>query len=195
MKYRTIVVDPPWPYEGFASDPTSGRGLHVKRAPPTSYGLPYESIPVKEMGLLPIESLADKDCRLFLWATTRYLPDAFDLLAAWSFIYAQTLVWVKTGNPSPFGGHLSPNHAEFLLVGTRGKVPTGTRFSSSVIHAPAQRQHSRKPAVFIDLVESVSPGPYLEMFARRQRLGWDTWGNECFSVTEAWKGVMQKPDP
>lgn len=36
--------------------------------------------------------------------------------------------------------------------------------------------HSEKPPAFLDLVERVSPGPYVELFARAPRLGWDSWG-------------------
>jgi N6-adenosine-specific RNA methylase IME4 len=132
---------------------------------------------------LPIRDLADVACRLFLWTTSRYLPVSFEILRGWGFRYKQTLVWHKTGNPSPFGGSVAPNHAEFLLVATRG-APFIGRWPSSVVSAPAQRQHSRKPEVFLDLVEQVSPGPYLELFARRQRLGWDTWGNEALEHVE-----------
>jgi N6-adenosine-specific RNA methylase IME4 len=37
--------------------------------------------------------------------------------------------------------------------------------------------HSEKPPAFLDLVEQVSPGPYVELFARQPRLGWDSWGH------------------
>jgi N6-adenosine-specific RNA methylase IME4 len=181
--YRTIVADPPWPYEGFATDPTSGRGLPASaRRPVDVTPLPYRSMEIRELRKLRIRDIARvAEVRLFLWATNRYLPDSFGLLRDWGFIYKQTVVWHKTGNPSPFGGSIAPNHAEFLLVACIGDVPLTGRLPSSVIAAPAQRQHSRKPDVFLDLVEQVSPGPYLELFARRQRLGWDTWGDEALN--------------
>jgi N6-adenosine-specific RNA methylase IME4 len=136
---------------------------------------------VDEIAAIPVLSLADDHCRLFLWATSRYLGDAFDVLERWGFKYIQTVVWKKTGNPSPFGGSVAPNHAEFFLIGKRGAPPLWTRWTSSVIEVPAAQcfNHSRKPDVFQDLVEQVSGGPYLELFARRQRLGWDTWGDEA----------------
>lgn len=134
---------------------------------------------VGEIEALPIFDLADSHCRLFLWATNRFLPDAFRVLKAWDFAYRQTLVWRKTGSPSPFGGSVAPNTSEFLLVATHGAPPVANRLRASVIDAAKQHAHSRKPEVFQDLIETVSPGPYLELFARRQRLGWDSWGNEC----------------
>ena len=185
-EYRTIVADPPWEYEGFASDPTSGRGLpETQRRPPQIEALPYQAMSLGELAEIPMSTWTHPDgCRLFCWATNRYLLDAGELLKAWGFRYVQALVWRKTGNPSPFGGSVAPNHGEFLLIGITGKIPVSSRIASSVIEAPAQRQHSRKPEAFLDLVESISPGPYLELFARRNRLGWDTWGNESLHHVE-----------
>ena len=183
--FKTIIADPPWKYDGFASDPTSGRDLpDESRQPIKIESLPYPSMTVEEIAALPVAKLADANCRLFLWTTNKYLPDAFGVMKAWGFDYKQTLVWRKTGNPSPFGGSVAPNHAEFLLVGTVGNVPVLTRAKSSVIDAPAQRRHSMKPEYFTDIVEQVSPPPYLELFARRERLGWATWGNESLNHVE-----------
>lgn len=71
-------------------------------------------------------------------------------------------------------------HAEYLLVCRRGFPARLDRLTSSVIDAP-KGTHSHKPEMFLDEIERISPGPYLEMFARRQRLGWDTWGNEALN--------------
>lgn len=180
-RYRTIVADPPWSYEGFATAPQGDRkrGLKPKKA-----ALPYGEMTVDAISALPVAALADPEgARLFMWTTNRYLPDAFRVMAAWGFTYAQTLTWHKTGNPSPFGGSVAPIHAEFLLVGSVGKVPVLNRWASSVIAANKPRdEHSRKPDVFIDMVEHTSPGPYCEMFARRARFGWDYWGDESLGT-------------
>ena len=177
MKYRTIVADPPWHYEAFATAPA---GAPMRHHDP----LPYSSMSEEEILALgnDVRALtAPGGAFLFLWTTNRYLPVAFDVMGAWGFRYRQTLTWHKVGCPSPFGGTVAPPHSEFLLVGRRGGnvAMIGERFPSSVIPAPTQRSHSTKPDVFLDLIERVAPGPYLEMFARRQRLGWDTWGNEA----------------
>ncbi len=184
-EYQTIVADPPWEYEGFATAPTP---IHGTPGPVKVAGLPYESMTLEEIAALPVSDWAAKDCRLFFWTTNRYLPDAFPIVAGWGFTYKQTLTWRKTGNPSPFGGSVAPNHAEFLLVATRGAPKVVSRLRSSVVDAPAAapgkrrkgagRKHSAKPDAFLDFIEQVSAGPYLELFARRERLGWDTWGNE-----------------
>jgi len=182
QRYRCIVADPPWRYDrGFASDPTSGRNMKDEDREEIIHDdpLPYSGMTVEEICALPVAKMADADCRLFLWTTNRYLPDGFRVMAAWGFGYKQLLVWRKTGNPSPFGGSVAPNHAEFLIVGTRGNPPVLSRAKSNVMDAPAQRRHSAKPELFVDMVERTSSGPYLELFARERRLGWDAWGNEC----------------
>jgi N6-adenosine-specific RNA methylase IME4 len=171
VKYRTIVADPPWPYtENFAQ-------LHSK-AGRVEKPLPYGAMSVPEIASLPITDLAQADARLFLWTTNRFLPDALPMLGSWGFLYRQTVVWHKAGNPSPWGGSVAPNHAEYLLVATRGKPERLSMWKSNVVAINVGR-HSQKPEAFLDLVEQVSPGPYLELFARRNRLGWDTWGNEA----------------
>lgn len=190
--YRTIVVDPPWPYpEGFMRLGANHRKkdgtarTHAERGPSKKIDLPYPSLELNEIAALPIEELAEDDARLFLWATMRYLAVGFNLLGKWGFTYKQLLVWDKTPFFQPIGGSIAPNAAEFVVVATRGNPKRLGKWSTSVIRARRARNvHSRKPDVFLDLVETVSPGPYLEMFARRNRLGWDTWGNEALEHVE-----------
>lgn len=173
-RYRTIVADPPWDYGADAArQPQWNTGAEgVTRRP-----MPYRALSIDAIEALPVYDYADRDARLFLWTTNRFLHAAFHVIPAWGFEYRQTLVWHKTHGPSPWGGSVAPNHAEFLLVAVHGQ-PEGGRLASSVIAAPRQ-SHSVKPEAFLDLIEQISVGPYLELFARRQRLGWDTWGNEA----------------
>jgi N6-adenosine-specific RNA methylase IME4 len=184
-KYRTIVADPPWEYEtpfpqdvGAAQRRAAGdkRGGRAGRK---DVPLPYPSMTVAAIAALPVETLAEDDCRLFLWATNRHLPFAFGIVEAWGFTYRQTLVWHKT-NGSPVGS-VAPNRAEFLLVGRRGSPHTMKRLPDSVITANPGA-HSTKPECFLDYIEAVSPSPRLELFARRQRFSWDTWGNESLEM-------------
>ena len=178
--YATIVADPPWSYpEGFPTQSrTPGKWIgDVTHAP-----LPYSGMDLAAIKAMPVADLAAKDCRLFLWTTNRYLPNAFDVMACWGFRYKQALVWHKRdGN---MGGSVAPNSAEFLLVGVKGSPPVVAKAAASVITTAAPKQHSRKPDAFLDLVEQVSPGPYLELFCRRPRFGWDTWG-KGYEVGEA----------
>lgn len=184
-RYRTIVADPPWDYGGgfwtTSHNPRTGWRGNPKRTP-----LPYPSMSVSEIERIPVADWADTDAFLWLWTTNRYLPDAFRVVEAWGFEYRQIITWRKSGDG---GGSLpaavAPIHSEHLLACRRGRPRRTGVLPSSVIDAPRGRQHSAKPETFLDLVESVSPGPYLEMFSRRARLGWDTWGNESLHGGEA----------
>jgi len=175
MKYRTIVADPPWRYDGgFPQGPTGDRG-NVKIV------MPYPGMTVEEIAALPVDHLADSDAWLFMWTTNRYLPRAFDVIRSWGFGYTQAITWRKTGCPFPFVRSVAPQHSEFLLTGRRGKPRRLSAFPSSVIDAPAQSRHSAKPELFTDYIEAIGEAPRLELFARRNRLGWDTWGNEALN--------------
>ena len=177
-RYRTIVADPPWEYDEALPGHSPSTGASFR------HGFPYPTMALAAIAVMDVARLADPaGCNLFLWTTNRYLPDAFDILCDWRFGYRQMIVWRKTGNPPPHGGSIAPNHAEYLLVARRGQPGWTGRLPSSVVDAPRQ-SHSRKPEVFLDLVEQVSPGPYLELFARRQRLGWDTWGDQALEHVE-----------
>jgi N6-adenosine-specific RNA methylase IME4 len=133
---------------------------------------------VPEIMALPVRNLADPSgCRVFLWATNTYLPDAFVVMAAWGFKYGQTLVWHKL-NPVPLPSIVAPNSAEFILVGSLGSPERLSVLPSSVITHGVPKQHSAKPELFTDLFEQVSPPPYVELFSRRHRMGWDVHGFE-----------------
>lgn len=178
LRYRTIVADPPWHYDG---RPVGG-------GKPGTFGesqdFPYPTMTLGEIAALPIARLAAKDAVLWLWTTNRYLRDAFTLIDWWGFSYRQTITWGKN-NPMPVGS-VAPSAAEFLLVARRGHPRTTMVFPSSVIVTarPPNREHSTKPECFLDWIEKTSPAPRLEMFARRNRLGWDTWGDQALEHTE-----------
>ncbi len=177
-RYRTVVADPPWDYrEGFVRGPNAGFGWTNR------HDLPYQSMSVEEIADLRVADLTDRSgAFLWLWTTNRYLPDAFDVMASWGFRYRQAIIWHKD-DASPFPGAVAPNEAEFLLVGRRGGVKRLGTWPEAVITA-TRGDHSAKPEVFLDLIEAVSPEPRVELFARRNRLGWDTWGLESLSHTE-----------
>jgi N6-adenosine-specific RNA methylase IME4 len=189
MRYRTIVADPPWEYERFATN--KGGRYADGTSEWTIRSLPYAGMTLQQIEALPVAGMAASDARLFLWTTNRYLRDAFDVLEAWGFEYRQTLVWHKTGNPNPWIAHIAPNHAEFLLVGARGKPPRTTHLPSNVLAIdtnPAKAKHSQKPEAWLDHIERVSPGPYVELFARRARFGWDYWGDESLGTATMGEG-------
>lgn len=187
MKYRTIVADPPWQTTAGAASGayTVVDGKQVWNLSSTkSRPLAYATMSVADISALPVSELADSDAHLYLWTTNGYLPQAFDVLRAWGFAYSTTIVWAKT----PFGGGGLGGKwritTEFLLHATRGSLPAigqiiGTWFHDKRPYEGGYPKHSAKPPAFQDRIEQVSPGPYLELFAREQRLGWDTWGNEA----------------
>jgi len=162
--------------------------MPIGGATPGSFGvarqLPYPSMTIDEIRALRVSDMAAPDAALWLWTTNRWLPHSFGVMAAWGFDYRQMLVWGKN-NPMPVGS-VAPSAAEFLLFGRRGNPIIGRAFPSSVIVTPrpGRRRHSTKPDCFMDYIGATSPGPYLELFARRNRLGWDTWGNECCEHVE-----------
>lgn len=186
MKYRTIVADPPWPYKAFAKN-KGGRYGDGTIGKSVISPLPYESMSISEIRSLPVLEMADKDCWLWLWTTNRYLRDAFDVMDSWGFKYGQTFIWYKTDGHPRYPATIAPNRAEYLLVGKRGKPRRIMPVASNVLEIPFNPRiyrHSQKPEQFQDLIETVCEGKYLELFARRQRVGWDVWGNEVNSTVE-----------
>ena len=171
MKYRTIVADPPWEYP-------SGTGANYSAQGRKTVFLPYPTMTVDEIAALPVAELADRHSTLFLWTTNLYLEEAFQIAREWRFPHVATLVWTKPRGCNSGGVFYS--NVEFILYCRRPQVAAPARVPSRWFDWP-RREHSAKPDAFLDLVEQVSPGPYLELFARRQRLGWDTWGNEALN--------------
>jgi N6-adenosine-specific RNA methylase IME4 len=184
MIYRTIIADPPWEYVAMPGVEANGRDHRLVQGKSITKILPYASMSVDDICAVPVPTWAADDCRLFLWTTNRYLHDAMHVAEAWGFSYRQTLVWLKRCAP-PFGGSVARQFTEYVLVCVKGHPERLSVARSNVIEATrAKFHHSRKPDAFGDLIEAVSPGPYLELFARRQRLGWDTWGDEALNHVE-----------
>lgn len=201
MKYRTIVADPPWPIESFPAWFNEQR-RSVREQELGFNPTPYRTMTVEDIQALPVRDLAEADrwhvngnrggCNLFLWATTEFLEVAFDVVRSWAFVPKAVLVWCKPHRPGGLGGTFKAN-VEFVIVGRRGSPPRASGSSSTRWFEWPVSRHSAKPEAFLDLIEQVSPGPYLELFARRQRLGWDTWGNEAFEHVTIGASVQQPP--
>jgi N6-adenosine-specific RNA methylase IME4 len=135
----------------------------------------YDTMTLAEIAALPVASVADKDSVLFLWATNSLMREAFDVLAAWGWKYKTLLTWEKINACGM--GYWFRGVTEHLLVGVRGKVPAFRSREKNLFRA-RRRKHSEKPEEAFTLIETVSPGPRLELFARRVRPGWTCWGNE-----------------
>lgn len=165
-RFATIVVDPPWDWGD------EGDADQLGRARPT-----YGTMPYPDLLQLPLADLADVDCHLYLWITNRSLPKGFGLLEAWGFRYVTCLTWCK---PSFGMGNYFRGQTEHVLFGVRGSQPLKRRDVGTCFTADrGPLGHSSKPVEFAALVESCSPGPYLEMFARSGRDGWTSWGAEA----------------
>lgn len=161
-RYSTLLVDPPW--EAQQSGPY-GAAIH------------YPLMSLEQIKGLPVEDLAAEDAHLWLWVTNATLRDGYDVAESWGFTVRSPLTWVKFR--LGLGNYLR-NSTEHLLLCTRGKAPVKHRSQPTWISAPVQ-EHSRKPEEQYALIERISPGPYLELFARRRQPGWHVWGNEITS--------------
>jgi len=168
--YSTIVADPPWAYDEGWPEYADRAGEHNPRR-----DLPYQSMAVDEICQLEIPAAGD--AHLFLWTTNRYLEEAYGVVRAWGFEPSQVLIWCKPPRGIGPGGVFS-NTAEFVVYGRRGKPDHHERVDSTWWTWPRGR-HSAKPEGFLEIVERVCPGPFLEMFARSQRHGWESWGLEA----------------
>ena len=162
-KFATIVIDPPWDWGD------EGDHDQLGRARPD-----YATMSLEQLLKLEVASMADVDSHLYLWITNRSLPKGFQLLEAWGFRYITTLTWVK---PSFGMGNYFRGQTEHVLFGVKGSQPLKRKDVGTVFHAErGPAGHSSKPPQFLELVESCSPGPYLEMFSRSERDGWIAWG-------------------
>ncbi len=171
--YATILADPPWQFQNRTG----------KMAPEHKRLLRYPTMELKETIELPVRRLAAARSHLYLWVPNALLQEGLRVMEAWGFTYKANLVWYKTrkdGGPDGRGvGFYFRNVTELVLFGVRGRMRTlqPGRTQVNIVRA-RKREHSRKPDEIYDVIESCSPGPYLELFARFCRPGWEQWGNE-----------------
>jgi N6-adenosine-specific RNA methylase IME4/ParB-like chromosome segregation protein Spo0J len=163
-RFATIVIDPPWDWGD------EGDINQLGRAKPD-----YATMTFDQVLVLPVDKLADYDSHIYVWSTNRSLPKCFLLLEHWGFRYVTTLCWVK---PHYGMGNYFRGQSEHVLFGVRGSQMLKRKDVGTVFHAERGKGHSAKPPEFLDLVESCSPGPYLEMFGRLKRKGWTSWGED-----------------
>jgi len=165
-KYRTIVVDPPWPIEKI-----------LCKVRPNQIVMDYPTMTIEEIKALPISNLAmDDGCHLYLWTIQKYLPISFEVLRGWGFTYIFTMIWHKKGGFQPF--NLPQYNCEFVLFGKKGSLPFLETKDFFTCFEGERRQHSRKPQGFYDLVSRVSPEPRLDYFSREEKKGFTSYGNE-----------------
>ena len=160
--FATILVDPPWPLQGGEKH--------------------YRTMSLARIKALPVGALAARDAHLWLWTTNALLPTAYEVAEAWGFTVRSPLTWVKF-RLGLGGRYQLRNATEQLLFCTRGKAPLGSRSQPTWFNAPVT-EHSRKPSEQFAIIERVSPGPYLELFARRRpesNQPWAVWGDQVAS--------------
>ena len=183
-KYKTIYADPPWQFANRTG----------KIAPENKRLSRYPTMCLDDIKALPVSEVVDERSHLYLWVPNALLPEGLEVMRAWGFEYKTNLIWEKVrkdGFPNGRGvGFYFRNVTEILLFGVRTPRKSETyrtlapgRSQVNIIRAQ-KSEHSRKPAEFADLIERCSEGPYLELFARGERAGWDVWGNQADSDYE-----------
>jgi N6-adenosine-specific RNA methylase IME4 len=164
-RFRTILADPPWDIQQ-----KGDRGAERH----------YRLMTLARIKAMPVSDLAEDDAHLWLWVTNATLREGYDVAEAWGFTVRSPLTWVKFR--LGLGAYLR-NSTEHLLFATRGKAPVKFRSQPTWINAPVQ-VHSRKPDEQYAIIERISGGPYLELFARRRPpslRAWSVWGNQIES--------------
>tara|TARA_B110000503_G_scaffold130634_1_gene204248 strand:- start:1037 stop:1669 length:633 start_codon:yes stop_codon:yes gene_type:complete len=195
-KYQTIYADPPWRFKNFS---TKGEGRNA-----VSH---YDCLTIPELKKLNISKYADKNCALFMWVTDPLLDQAMELISAWGFNYKTVaFYWVKTNKNVDLNnlssekdfftglGYWTRANPEMCLLATKGKPK---RISKSVrrLLITKRREHSRKPDEVYTGIEKLVEGPYLELFARNTKKGWDSWGNQVGLFDKKNKKVETRKRP
>ena len=173
-QFGTILADPPWLFANRTG----------KMAPEHKRLYRYRTMTNEEILSLPVGDLALPQSHLYLWVPNALIELGLQVLRAWGFTYKTNIVWYKVrgdGGPDRRGvGFYFRNVTEMVLLGVKGGLRTlspGRRMPNILISQ--KREHSRKPDELYPVIEQCSPGPYLELFARRTRPGWVAWGDEA----------------
>jgi len=175
VRFKTVIADPPWRF----------RNSTGKIAPEHKRLNRYGTLHLDEIAALPVVGVCEEKAHLYLWAPNAMLPDALSVMKAWGFTYKSNIVWHKLrkdgGSDGRGVGFYFRNVTEIILFGVRGKnartlLPARSRVN---IIQSRKREHSRKPDEQYEFIESCSPGPYLELFARGVRSGWTNWGDQA----------------
>jgi N6-adenosine-specific RNA methylase IME4 len=172
--FGAVLADPPWRF-------THRTG---KISPEHHRLSRYDTMGWKEIAALPVGDLMADRSHCYLWVPNALVAEGLSVLEAWGFTYKAMLVWAKRrrdGGPDGRGvGFYFRNVTEPILFGVRGRLRTlaPARRQVNLIES-VKREHSRKPDQQYDVIERCSPGPYLELFARHPRLGWESWGDEA----------------
>lgn len=174
-RFSTILADPPWQFQNRTG----------KVAPEHRRLSRYGTMTLEDIKHLPVSTLTEDTAHLYLWVPNALLPEGISVLQAWGFQYKSNIVWHKIrkdgGSDGRGVGFYFRNVTELILFGVKGKnartLQAGRRQVNYV--CSRKREHSRKPDEQYKLIEECSRGPFLELFARGERNGWTTWGNQA----------------
>ena len=185
--YRAIAIDPPTSFKcrtALQVENWDSRRDVEKH---------YRTMSFDELAALPIKDLASRDgTHLFQWTSAPHVPAAIELMKLWGFKYSSiAFTWVKLkrgADPTKLEPLLESNFhvglglttrksCEIVLLGRRGNARRNSKSVRELLLANV-REHSRKPDEFFTRVEQYCAGPYVDLFARERRAGWDVWGNE-----------------
>jgi len=159
-RYKCILADPPW-----QKDQLGNYGA-VKH---------YDVLKIEDIKAMPVEDLADDDSHCYIWLTNSVIREGYEIMEKWGFTPRSLIVWLK---PKLGLGNYYRFCTEYLLFGTKGKAPVKFKGQPNWLFAARQR-HSQKPEEQYPMIERMSHGPYLELFARHRQHGWDIWGLEA----------------
>lgn len=166
-KFKLILADPPWKFVTF-----NGK----KSVPSRTDEDPYSTMTFDELAAMPVADVADKDCVLIMWVIDSHLKQGIALGEAWGFTFkTRGFTWDKERMGM---GYWTRKQTEICLLFTRGKPPRKGAGVRDLIRAP-RREHSRKPDEQFEAIETLTFGPYLELFGRQSRPGWTVWGNQA----------------
>jgi N6-adenosine-specific RNA methylase IME4 len=177
-QFGTILIDPPWRFQNRTG----------KMAPEHKRLHRYPTMSFDEIAALPVGDLALPRSHLYLWTPNALLLEALTIMKAWGFTYKTNIVWYKVrkdGGPDGRGvGFYFRNVTELLLFGTKGRLRTLKPGRTQVnVIVERKQEHSWKPDAATEIIAACSPGPYLELFARRALPGWTVWGNQAENYT------------
>lgn len=180
-KYQVVYCDPPWDYKGQRQH--NGKG-GVDTGGAITH---YPTMKLQELKELPVHTLCDEDCIIFMWATSPHLDQAIELMKSWGFKWATIgFVWDKVRvNP----GFYTMSQCEICLIGKKGKIPKPRGKRNVRQYVQEKRgKHSAKPREVRLRIEQMFPTQNkIELFAREEALGWDSWGNEVNTSIDLYK--------
>lgn len=163
MVFKTIVADPPWDW-----------GSRCNRGSGHKPFFPTMSID----RLCAMKVPADKKAHLWLWGVSKKMDWAYIVARAWGFEPVNLVTWCKR---RPGLGQFQTNTEHVLMARRGGAIGNPFGKTGGTWFDWSAGRCVEKPDDFYKLVEKVSPGPYLDMFARKKREGWSVWGNEVES--------------